>query len=326
MKAVFMSIVRAFQCDWCEELDADQYAGNEVGTRNGSEVYCDDCTESYTWSCEDCEQTFNETVEHYDYRCEECHEAREDMTVKRHDYKPDSWTMHGEGVAFYGIELEMEAKNSRADAVDFVATTVADNVAIMKEDGSLSSEGFELVSHPHTFEKWNETSSEWSALLMQLEARGMNAWNQQSCGLHVHMTRKGMKPSHQTRFGLLFSRNVADWQSVARRQSSFANFAGEGETVKKVKQFYQCSHFDAVNFSNRDTIEVRIWRPSLNFKRVLGSIALVHFAREYTAALTAHDVLQGALEWPRFTAWVEAQGHSEANVLLRGGAFEGLVA
>ena len=105
-----MSIVRAFQCDWCEELDADQYAGNEVGTRNGSEVYCDDCTESYTWSCEDCEQTFNETVEHYDYRCEECHEAREDMTVKRHDYKPDSWTMHGEGVAFYGIELEMEAR------------------------------------------------------------------------------------------------------------------------------------------------------------------------------------------------------------------------
>jgi hypothetical protein len=326
MKVVCMSVIRAFQCDYCEELDADQYAGYEIETRNGSETYCENCYECYAWTCEDCELIFGEDVENHDYRCQECHDNREEETVKRHDYKPDLWTMHGEGVAFYGIELEMEAKNSRADAVDFVATTVADNVAIMKEDGSLSSEGFELVSHPHTFDKWNETAGEWSALLMQLEARGMNAWNMDSCGLHVHMTRKGMAPSHQTRFGLLFSRNVADWQSVARRKSSFANFAVEGDTVKKVKHNYNCSHFDAVNFSNRDTIEVRIWRPSLNFKRVLGSIALVHFAREYTALLTSHDVLHGALEWPRFTAWVEAQGHVEASVLLRGGAFEGLVA
>ena len=129
-----------------------------------------------------------------------------------------------------------------------------------------------------------------------------------------------MSASHQVRFGLLFNRNAMDWQGVARRSSSFANF-NEGETVTKVKGRYSANHFDAVNFSNTKTIEVRIFRPSLQFGRVLGSIALVHFAREYTAKMTAHDVLRGALEWPRFTAWVEAQGHVEASVLLRGGAF-----
>ena len=326
MKVVSMSVVRAFQCDWCEELDADQYAGNEVETRNGGQTYCDNCFECYAWTCEDCEIAFDESMEHYEYRCEECHELREGATVKRHDYTPDVWTMHGEGSVFYGIELEMEAQSTRAVAVGYVAENVRNDVAIMKEDGSLSSEGFELVSHPHSFEKWNETKAEWFGLLQNLEERGMNAWSQQSCGLHVHMTRAGMTASHQTRFGLLFSRNKADWQSVARRQSSFANFAGDGETAKKVKMQYQCSHFDAVNFSNRETIEVRIWRPSMNFGRVLGSIALVHFAREYTAKMTSNDVLHGALEWPRFTAWVEAQGHAEASVLLRGGMFEGLVA
>jgi len=325
-----MSVVECFVCDECDE-HSDPGAEVTVQTRYGEYEWCEGCVSDLAWECEGCEIIFSQSVEFYDgdgfeKYCQACYDsAQDERPVKAHDYQPEEgWRMHGVGSVRYGIELEMDTNGSRSLAVGFVAENIPSDVAIMKEDGSLSSEGFELVSHPRTFDSWNESKEQWGAWLAEIAERQMQAWTMSQCGLHVHMTRKGMTASHQVRFGLLFNRNVKDWQGVARRSSSFANF-NEGETVTKVKVRYSANHFDAVNFSNAETIEVRIFRPSLQFGRVLGSIALVHFAREYTRTLTAHDVLRGALEWPRFSAWVDSHDHNEASVLLRGGAF-GLVA
>jgi len=325
-----MSVVECFVCDECDEHN--QPGGEQiVQTRNGEYEWCEGCVSYFAWECEGCQVLFGESLESHetgsgDTVCNECYESYEDeRLVKSHDFEPaEGWQMHGVGSVGYGIELEMDTRGGRETAVEYIAEKIPSDVAIMKEDGSLSSDGIELVSHPRTFDSWNESKEQWSAWLAGVASCGMESWTQSQCGLHVHMTRAGMSASHQVRFGLLFNRNALDWQGVARRSSSFANF-NEGETVTKVKVRYSANHFDAVNFSNTKTIEVRIFRPSLQFGRVLGSIALVHFAREYTRTLTAHDVLRGALEWSRFTAWVEAQGHVEASVLLRGGNF-GMVA
>ena len=325
-----MSVVECFVCDECDEHNEP---GGEmtVQTRYGEFEWCGSCVSYSAWECGECAVFYGDSMESHetgsgDTVCNECYGSYEDeRLVKPHDYtQSGGWVKHGAGSVFYGIELEMDTRGGRQSAVDYIASAIPSDTAIMKEDGSLSSDGVELVSHPRTFESWQESSEQWSTWLREIAEHGMEAWSMSQCGLHVHMTRKGMTASHQVRFGLLFNRNAMDWQGVARRSSSYANF-NEGETVTKVKVRYSANHFDAVNFSNAETIEVRIFRPSLQFGRVFGSIALVHFAREYTRTLTAHDVLRGALEWPRFSAWVDSQLHVEASVLLRGGNF-GMVA
>ena len=325
-----MSVVECFVCDECDE-HSEPGGEMTVQTRDGDYEWCESCVSYLAWECEACAVLFGQSMASNETEdgssvCDDCwREYEDERLVKPHDYEPaGGWVKHGAGSVFYGIELEMDTRGGRQPAVDYIASAIPSDVAIMKEDGSLSSDGVELVSHPRSFDSWQESCGQWGAWLREIAEHGMESWTMEQCGLHVHMTRKGMTASHQVRFGLLFNRNALDWQGVARRSSSFANF-NEGETVTKVKVRYSANHFDAVNFSNTETIEVRIFGPSLQFGRVLGSIALVHFAREYTRTLTAHDVLRGALEWPRFSAWVEAQGHVEASVLLRGGNF-GMVA
>jgi hypothetical protein len=60
----------------------------------------------------------------------------------------------------------------------------------------------------------------------------------------------------------------------------------------------------AVNLSNADTIEVRIFRGSLNERRVRSAIESVDCAIQYAGTLSVHDINQGALKFGRFADWV----------------------
>ncbi len=56
--------------------------------------------------------------------------------------------------------------------------------------------------------------------------------------------------------------------------------------------------------SNADTIEVRIFRGSLNERRVRSAIESVDCAIQYSRTLSVHDINQGALKFGRFADWV----------------------
>jgi preprotein translocase subunit Sec63 len=60
----------------------------------------------------------------------------------------------------------------------------------------------------------------------------------------------------------------------------------------------------AVNLSNADTIEVRIFRGSLNERRVRSAIESIDCAIQYTRTLSVHDINQGALKFGMFADWV----------------------
>jgi hypothetical protein len=60
----------------------------------------------------------------------------------------------------------------------------------------------------------------------------------------------------------------------------------------------------AVNLSNADTIEVRIFRGSLNERRVRSAIESIDCAIQYAGILSVHDINQGALKFGMFADWV----------------------
>ena len=303
---------------WCHECDQNYDAGYyDSGHVPGVGTVCDGCLGNYYWWCEGCDE----------YRSQNdscCDNDGVDDYVHNYGYKPDP-VFHGVSPIQFGIELECENINhNNAEAAAHFVRSVKESTAYLKEDGSLSG-GFEIVSHPRDLDSWREFAPSFLKVLAELNARGQRSWNRSNCGLHVHMSRAGMSPAHQTRFGLLFSRNELDWKEAARRSSGYANFNGlkSGGVPLKVLEPHTSSHSDAVNFGNRDTIEVRIFRPSFSL-RWLGCIELVAAARDYTHGLTSFDVARGALDWPKFAEYVARGKFPHAARIIAGEPFTGL--
>ena len=347
-----MGYVNCFVCDNCSDHSDVSYM--TVYNCGDEKEWCESCVDNYSWSCEDCGTvyaegeayitygrnthiceccctdgfTYCDTCNEYERNEDLCEEDEVDAYVHSYSYKPDP-IFHGDGPAYFGIELEVECRNaSRPEMAQLVTEQHGMDVLYLKEDGSLSH-GFEIVSHPRSVDSWKEFAPQLGQTLSQLSKSGVKSWSASSCGLHVHMSKAGMSNSHMARFGLLFSRNALEWESVARRTSGYASFnrlKDDGGVLLKVIQPYSASHTDAVNFGNRTTIEVRIWRPSLMVERVLAVVELMALCRAYTASITSFDVARGALDWSRFSLYAEIHGNANTQLLMRGDSFRQVVA
>ena len=303
-----------FTCNECDQTyDSGYYdSGHVVGVGN----VCDGCISDYYWWCESCDE--------YRSNNDSCCNDEADNYTYNYSYKPDP-VFHGDSDIQFGIELECEnVHRNNSEAAGHFVGKIPHDVAYLKEDGSLTG-GFEIVTHPRDLDSWREFAPHFLKVLNELNHLGQRAWNRPNCGLHVHMSKAGMSPAHQTRFGLLFSRNELDWKEAARRSSGYANFNGlkRGGVPLKVLQPYESSHSDAVNFANQHTIEVRIFRPSFSL-RWLGCIELVAAARDYTHGLTSFDVARGALDWPKFAQYVARGKFPHAARVIAGEPFTGM--
>jgi hypothetical protein len=193
----------------------------------------------------------------------------------------------------------------------------------MKDDGSLN-DGFEIVTHPHTLQKY-QGDFEWE-FLDKLKREGFRSWNTTSCGLHVHVSRTafgtGMSPwdaqnrpsrseiilkrqAHELRFMKLIYDNQRQVERIAgRSNNNYATFQDKGKLVPKLKEGNQTNgRYSAINTENDATLEVRVFKGSLRKERVLSAIEFVTASVEYTRDLKVTSKNQ-ALSWLRFTAYV----------------------
>ena len=334
--------VEALLCDSCEELSQDD--GVMVYSAGGEQEWCDSCVDYQAFFCEECDSHHDtnyyssheidgntvceDCVQNNFTYCDNCDGYERDgrncqsTSIHSWDYKPH-FVLHGSGTTQFGIELECEStvSDKHTIAKEFTSRNESDDV-YLKNDGSLN-DGFEIVTHPRDLESWRKYAPTLLTQLRILDTLGMRSWTKPTCGLHVHVSKAGMTPSHMVRFGLLFSRNQLDWQSVARRDANnYCTYSdlNNGRIKDKVSHRGNANHFDAVNYANRTTIEVRIFRPSFSL-RFLACIELVAGAHEYTKHLTSYDVARGALEWPRFAEFMSRGQYPHAAHAILGENF-----
>jgi hypothetical protein len=324
-------------CESCSE-----FLSMNNSTIIGDDYYCDDCRDNNFSYCDNCSDWCTEVSEvEGDYMCNYCVNSigaqfceHCDM-YERHlcdlNYEPedvDIWNSRNyEGVMnynfkparpdffmgstdvddsrlFYGMELEVESmENSFSDGMEIVKESLAELV-YFKADGSLDR-GYELVTYPFSFNYYSEAID--FSFLSRLQELGYRSWSAGTCGLHVHISRTGFSSSgHVWKFAQLILSNQNAWSKLAGRHSSrWASFDAETNSVMKVLKGEKFpERYCAVNLSNTDTIEVRIFRGSLNERRVRSAIESVDCAIQYTRSLSVHDINQGALKFGRFADWV----------------------
>lgn len=310
---------------YCEECEKRWCSDDWDYTFVDGDAYCNECCENrFTW-CENCEEWRGSRCTECDPRSRVIHDYSYKPTPIFHNTGEDDFNFAHSSVPYMGIELEIENRGSVSTAGlsdTFHEWDENEENFYLKYDGSLSN-GFEIVSHPRTLESWKELSSDFQAILDKLGEMGARSWNTKTCGLHIHVSKNSFKSEfHMAVFNMLFSRNAYDWQRVAGRESTYARFDRlQGNAVKLAKNNCDSNHFDAINLSPEHTIEIRIWKPSLRFGRVLADLEFVESARLYTAKLTSHDVMNGALNFFTYAQTLDAWSYPNARRVLDGANF-----
>lgn len=231
----------------------------------------------------------------------------------------------------FGVELETEQPRPDYDNLRraaYNAMNSGDGFVYIKDDCSLR-EGFECVSYPATLDYWQNHSHGYQNMLVGLRKKGFRAWTTSRCGLHIHISKNSfINPMHEMKFIYFIFRNKETMVNLVGRNSPFGqynldSFLGiQNEDENDDEYTNHTSRWSAthpkptlieiakgrrkdgsrvsapvernlaINRLNKDTYELRIFRPSLLFATVLSYIEFTHCLFEYTKVITSNDIMR----------------------------------
>lgn len=279
---------------------------------------CHDCRDSEYVTCDECGRLVHEDSIYDDYIgevCHTCHIAARPM--HEYGYVPEL-TFFGESAThpYLGIELEVDNEyGDKEECSGEVHNGYRDRLW-MTRDGSLSSEGIELTSHPMTTEE--HLSGWWEDVFGIVRKHDYTSHDNGRCGLHIHVNRSffSSNPSVQLVAGqklvTIMSRFKKPLMAFSRRKddewcrfSDMSYIRGtDGMTMYQKAHHIssmECEHSRAVNFEHRNTFELRIFRGTLRLTTFYASIAL---ADAMARAAKHHSVAWAeTVSWYEFAQW-----------------------
>lgn len=187
-----------------------------------------------------------------------------------------------------GVELEVDVKEGerptyRQRALNRIDRITNSNRVYFNDDCSLRN-GFEIISRPHTIEAFNEIP--WAEIMDACKENGFSSHDAGTCGLHFHFSRLMFGDDEDTqddniaKLVQFFEFYWDDLVKVSRREGNQLRWCGKKGYVSKkrikdyVKEKYG-GHDEAINNANRDTVEVRIMRGTLNIDTFNASLDLL---------------------------------------------------
>jgi hypothetical protein len=306
-----------FTCDSCGEIhhvdnlynEDDQSLCNNCFSENYSS--CDDCGENYR--IEDGRQCDCDSC---DDRVQAPRRVNSDL-IESYSFKPVP-VFKGKNSPknpFIGFESEIEAtRETRARLAQIVREYFGPNELYMKEDGSLTN-GLEIVSHPMTLKAHRK--NDYSKLFKALVAAGARSHDTKTCGLHFHLDKRGMTEIHKVRYGAFFSLSQKKMEVLARRSNS--RYAAFKRIIPGLSKSYvkNDSRYEAVNWENSATVEVRIFKGTLKIETFLASMELVHAVYVFTRMKESipSDDFDPENAWNRFLKFLGTKSKTYRNLV-----------
>lgn len=295
------------RCDDC----GNYFDSDHIAFSSAYHDVCTNCSDDWC-SCSHCGEVMRVEDAVYDgnsgeYYCPYCA-----PTSHLHDYgyKPDpvfGTTESDDGLSSYlgealtfGVELE-------CDGGDSVSAALADIGRITdrcycKHDGSLT-DGFEIVTHPGTL-AWHKERFPWADVCKASLDNGFRSHDTDTCGLHVHVGRAqlGDHPCDTAAKMSLITYRLKDWFirfSRRKGETRWAEYVKPGTRLGNDEQAFlgayyeqlRCDRYRAVNVKNDSTVEVRIFRGTLNPGTVLACLELVSNLALYAKENELEDCL-----------------------------------
>ena len=277
-------------CFSCGEIIPNRYARDVY---DSSALYCEYCWEEETYVCNDCHEHFryaDSVSEGNDgeYYCENCIDDHNGSCLDEyHTMKNDCcYVFHGDesrsDAPYMGVEIEVDSEEyvNLSPILDWLWDKWGDFLH-QEHDGSLNY-GFENITMPASLNYHLSVMDKYSDTFDYLLSEGLRGHDVGTAGIHVHIDRKYFGSHQDTAIAKLlfiFEKYREELRKFARRtpyqidrwarsrKTDADTSPWIKKTVKEAKAYpnYQDRYY-SVNLCNEDTIEIRIFRSTLNIE------------------------------------------------------------
>lgn len=191
----------------------------------------------------------------------------------------------------FGIELEVQSRTREEtlmkklgdvhEALNHKTFDVGE-YCFFERDGSIG-EGFEIVTQPAGL----DVHTERLARFLQNTAlkKGLRSHEGGSCGLHIHVGREFLTQAQIYRMQAFLndSRNEILIRAIARRYDN-----GYSRIKRDLAKFtvlgkHSTDRYEALNITNVETVEFRIFRGSLRYESVIAALEFVNSLMTFCA-------------------------------------------
>ena len=277
----------------------------ESAIEDDHHTLCEGCFDEHYVRCHDCGCILRSYDAYFDdddhSYCSDCWDEHEGA-IHDYNYTPDL-VFHGKGLRHFGVELEIDeggTVNSNAQKLLDIANANAENLYI-KTDGSLD-EGLELVTHPLTLE-YHLNEMPWEQVLRKAQRMGYLSHAAGTCGLHVHISRLAFGCTYEqqeaaiARLLYFVEKFWAELLRFSRRTQSQMNrwAARYGIRLTPSEQMSHAKNscagrYTAVNLTNSDTVEIRMFRGTLKLNTLKATLQMVNHLVEVAVSLSDYQV------------------------------------
>jgi formylmethanofuran dehydrogenase subunit E len=293
-----------YTCDHCHELfDLDNIAVDTYYI-----TLCTECYEEDYFTCAGCGEIYRLEDSEFVDGCLYCRSCADSYTcILSYGTKPTP-VFFGGGKVGYGVELEIDNGSNRQDAAWDIRAAGKDHI-YLKEDGSLTCDGFEIVTHPATLD-YHVNCFPWEDICRTALSYGYRSHDTSTCGLHIHASRDlfGVTQIEQdltiAKIMLLIDRwydsyivQFARRDLAKMRQWADKPNAGiqpedeDYDAVQKSKKLVG-DRYRAVNLCNRHTVEFRFFRGTLKRDTIIASIQWVDTIIQYCRKTQLQDLFK----------------------------------
>lgn len=296
-------------CSHCgERIRISENSGSD------STPLCEDCYDDHYERCTNCNELIRRRDTYYREEnpyCYDCYTHLPAPGINDYYFKPAP-VFYGTGKRFFGVELEIdEAGECDSNAMSILRIANTDSeLAYCKHDGSLE-DGFEIVTHPMTLD-FHKNSMPWAKVMEQAKTLGYISHQASTCGLHVHVNRTtfGATESEQeaaiARVLYFFEKFWEELLKFSRRtQNQLDRWAARYGYKEKPKDILdhakgnnRAGRYTAVNLTNKDTVEFRMFRGTLKYNTLIATLELLDNICEMAVYLSDRDMQE--LSWTSF--------------------------
>ena len=188
------------------------------------------------------------------------------------------------------VEKKLTSNTDRAEMSEILYDMDIEDVLVYETDGSLD-EGFEIISKPMSFNYIVENKDFFNKMIDELEDNSYKSYSTQTCGHHIHISKSPFTTRQIEIFVALFEYYKEEFTTLSRRNKSkldrWASFSNEvfdkvdldnpiifSEVIERC--MLDRDKYKAVNLRHSSTIEIRIWRGTLNKLEFLSRIEMLN--------------------------------------------------
>ena len=227
--------------------------------------------------------------------CDNCYSSNR-RKIASYRYKPTA-NFKGKHTRYFGVEVELvpafRNNNGRMLAAGLILKNFKDLV-YLKEDGSVSSYGFEVVTHPFSFGQMYH-----KRYFSKFEGMPIKSFSDETCGLHVHVSRTGLTNLTLAKLVYFFANpeNENFLKYIGQRDwNEFCNNHKKGQNKRDLAGL---DRYKAINFCNDHTVEFRFFKGNTKPAAIYRAVEFCNAILDFCAQTSAHK-----LTWKEFKNWM----------------------